>query len=58
VRNTGKYNSELTVDAANGVGADKVKALAKHLGEALTIHICNDGSTGKLNYRVYFILKY
>lgn len=52
VTDTGKYSSELTLDAANGVGADKVKLLTKHLGEALSVLVCNDGSTGKLNYKV------
>jgi len=39
------------LDAANGVGEEKVKQFAKYIGEALTIKTVNDGS-GKLNYRV------
>lgn len=26
--------------------------MSQHLGEALSIHVCNDGTTGKLNYKV------
>ncbi|KAL4232056.1 Phosphoglucomutase-3 [Mactra antiquata] len=50
VTDKGKYTSELTVDCANGVGANKVKELIKFLGDSLTVNVCNDGSTGKLNY--------
>jgi len=51
VKDTGKYSSEVMLDAANGVGEEKVKQFAKYIGEALTIKTVNDGS-GKLNYRV------
>ncbi|XP_052250304.1 phosphoacetylglucosamine mutase-like [Dreissena polymorpha] len=51
VTDTGKYSSEITVDASNGVGAQKVRELAKHLGEQLCITVLNDGSVGKLNHR-------
>ncbi|XP_052773208.1 phosphoacetylglucosamine mutase-like isoform X2 [Mya arenaria] len=48
---TGKYSSEVYIDAANGVGAGKVLELAKHLGESLTINVLNDGTNGKLNHK-------
>ena len=37
------------LDGANGVGALKVKVLAKQLKGTLSLVICNDGSSGKLN---------
>lgn len=37
------------LDGANGVGALKVKMLAKQLKGTLSLVICNDGSSGKLN---------
>lgn len=37
------------LDGANGVGALKVKMLAKKLKGTLSLVICNDGSSGKLN---------
>lgn len=37
------------LDGANGVGALKVKTLAKKLKGTLSLVICNDGSSGKLN---------
>jgi len=52
VKETGLYSSEVYIDAANGVGADKMKALIPHLGEALTVHVLNDGTAGALNHKV------
>ena len=37
------------LDGANGVGALKVKMLAKQLKGTMSLVICNDGSSGKLN---------
>ena len=39
----------IKLDGANGVGALKIKEMAKHLDSSLSIWVCNDGSTGKLN---------
>lgn len=39
----------IKLDGANGVGALKIKEMAKHLDGSLSIWVCNDGSTGKLN---------
>lgn len=39
----------IKLDGANGVGAVKIKEMAKHLCNSLSIWVCNDGSTGKLN---------
>ncbi|XP_073244783.1 phosphoacetylglucosamine mutase-like [Porites lutea] len=39
----------IKLDGANGVGALKVKMLAKQLKGTLSLVICNDGSSGKLN---------
>ncbi|XP_076470060.1 phosphoacetylglucosamine mutase-like [Babylonia areolata] len=47
----GKYCRQLYLDAANGVGAPKVSLLQSRLGDSLQVHITNDGSQGKLNYR-------
>ncbi|KAK7108953.1 phosphoacetylglucosamine mutase-like isoform X2 [Littorina saxatilis] len=47
----GSYSRQLYVDAANGVGAPKVKLLQGRLGDLLQLHITNDGSQGKLNHR-------
>lgn len=40
---------DLTVDCANGVGAPKLKELAKLVSTNLKIHVVNDGSAGILN---------
>jgi hypothetical protein len=40
------------LDAANGVGANKVKLLIPYLENLLQIDLKNDGTTGKLNYQV------
>ncbi|GAB1598725.1 phosphoacetylglucosamine mutase-like [Argonauta hians] len=47
----GLYKPKLVVDAANGVGADKVKLLMHHLNDALDIKVCNDGTNGVLNHK-------
>lgn len=39
----------IKLDGANGVGALKIKEMAQHLNGTLSIWVCNDGSTGKLN---------
>ena len=39
----------IKLDGANGVGALKIKEMAQHLNDTLSIWVCNDGSTGKLN---------
>lgn len=39
------------VDGANGVGALKVRRFVKYLQGTLSIELCNDGSSGKLNER-------
>lgn len=40
---------EVKLDGANGVGALKIKKLAKYLQGTLSVQVCNDGSNGKLN---------
>ncbi|ESO82826.1 hypothetical protein LOTGIDRAFT_229832 [Lottia gigantea] len=45
------YKKKLYVDGANGVGAEKLKLLLKHLNNLLDIEIFNDGTEGKLNYQ-------
>lgn len=47
----GKYTRQLYLDTANGVGAAKAKMLQDRLGDSLQLHITNDGSQGKLNFR-------
>ncbi|KAL3863434.1 hypothetical protein ACJMK2_005191 [Sinanodonta woodiana] len=48
---TGRYSGSLYLDAANGVGAMKIREVEKYIAEALTISLYNDGSQGKLNDR-------
>lgn len=48
----GNYRSCVMVDAANGVGAPKLRQMLAYLQDNLQIDVCNDGSTGKLNYKV------
>ncbi|XP_022669739.1 phosphoacetylglucosamine mutase-like [Varroa destructor] len=43
------YNPKLTVDAANGVGSEKLRVLAGHLGGSVQVTIVNDGD-GILNH--------
>jgi phosphoacetylglucosamine mutase len=43
------YSSSLYVDAANGIGAQKVPILQSKLGELLKINLVSDGS-GRLNH--------
>lgn len=45
----GECVGDLTVDCANGVGAAKLRELAKHVSSKLNIHVVNDGTTGRLN---------
>ncbi|XP_031847021.1 phosphoglucomutase 3-like protein nst [Nomia melanderi] len=47
--NNGRYVAELSLDAANGVGAMATKEFQKYLGTTLKIHLYNDGN-GELNY--------
>ncbi|XP_069140710.1 phosphoacetylglucosamine mutase-like isoform X2 [Argopecten irradians] len=44
------YKPTLTLDAANGVGAQKAYKLKNYLGDYLSVGICNDGTSGKLNH--------
>ncbi|XP_060069488.1 phosphoacetylglucosamine mutase-like isoform X2 [Ylistrum balloti] len=44
------YKTALKLDTANGVGAYKAHLLTQYISDYLTIDICNDGSSGKLNY--------
>lgn len=44
--------SEIKLDGANGVGADKIKLLQSYLGNSLNISVYNDGTQGKLNDKV------
>ena len=46
----------LKLDAANGVGAGRVKELMKYMSDVLTVEVYNDGSSGKLNYMVSYLL--
>lgn len=46
------YTPKLVLDAANGIGANKVKLLIPYLENLLQIDLKNDGTTGKLNYQV------
>ncbi|CAE1280939.1 PGM3 [Acanthosepion pharaonis] len=46
----GLYKPRLILDAANGVGAEKVCLLKHHLNDALDIEVLNDGSDGILNH--------
>ncbi|KZC13769.1 PREDICTED: phosphoacetylglucosamine mutase [Dufourea novaeangliae] len=46
--NNGQYVAELSLDAANGVGAIAAKEFQKYLGTTLTINLYNDGN-GELN---------
>ncbi|KAK6186351.1 hypothetical protein SNE40_008402 [Patella caerulea] len=45
------YSRRLYVDAANGVGAPKLRSLLSHLGGLLDVQVFNDGSEGRLNYQ-------
>ncbi|XP_077870168.1 phosphoacetylglucosamine mutase-like, partial [Saccoglossus kowalevskii] len=44
-----KYQTEIHIDGANGIGALKVQQLLKYLNETITVTIYNDGSIRKLN---------
>ncbi|OWF42872.1 Phosphoacetylglucosamine mutase [Mizuhopecten yessoensis] len=45
------YKLTLKLDGANGVGAQKARQLSPYISDYLSIDICNDGSTGKLNHQ-------
>ncbi|XP_050398269.1 phosphoacetylglucosamine mutase [Patella vulgata] len=45
------YSRKLYVDAANGVGAPKLRSLLSHLSDLLDVQVFNDGSEGRLNYQ-------
>ncbi|XP_076247835.1 phosphoglucomutase 3-like protein nst isoform X2 [Calliopsis andreniformis] len=47
--NNGQYIAEVSLDAANGVGASALKEFQKHLRTAIKINIYNDGN-GELNH--------
>ena len=48
-----RYIPDVRLDAANGVGALKMAKMITFIDSTeLKIEICNDGSTGKLNYMV------
>ncbi|XP_076648180.1 phosphoglucomutase 3-like protein nst [Halictus rubicundus] len=47
--NNSNYVAELSLDAANGVGAIAAKKFQEYLGASLTINIYNDGN-GELNH--------
>ena len=42
----------MKLDAANGVGAGRVKDLLDYIGDVMSIEIYNDGTIGKLNHMV------
>ena len=52
VKEPGNYSKEITLDAANGVGALKVQKLIEHLEESLKINNTDFNSQGKLNEKV------
>ncbi|XP_069788307.1 phosphoacetylglucosamine mutase [Narcine bancroftii] len=41
---------QLYVDGANGIGALKLKEMEPYLEKKLKLNLCNNGTTGKLNY--------
>lgn len=47
---TSNYDPNLYIDAANGVGAPKMKEFLKYIN-SLNVQIFNDGSTGALNFK-------
>ena len=53
----GNYSKTLYLDAANGVGAPKARLLQSRVGKSLELSITNDGSQGKLNFKVSSNLK-
>ena len=52
VKEPGDYSKEITLDAANGVGALKVQKLLEHLEESLKINNTDFNSQGILNEKV------
>ncbi|KAL5016259.1 hypothetical protein ScPMuIL_005848 [Solemya velum] len=51
VLHVGNYDNKIQLDAANGVGACKMKEMIKHLECLLDIELHKDGSDGRLNYK-------
>ena len=47
-----KCSGILAIDAANGIGAQKLLFIRQSLSDLLTIEIFNDGTMGHLNERV------
>lgn len=47
-----KCSGTLAIDAANGIGAQKLLLLRQRLSELLPIEIFNDGTKGRLNDKV------
>lgn len=50
--NNGQYIAEVSLDAANGVGANVMKEFQNYLESAITVNIHNDGN-GELNHMVH-----
>lgn len=51
-----KRSEPLAVDAANGIGAQKLVELKQRLGDMLPIEIFNDGTKGHLNEKVLLLV--
>ena len=51
LQNGSKYDKIVFLDGANGIGALKIRELEPYL-RSLDIQVFNDGSSGKLNYKV------
>jgi hypothetical protein len=47
-----KPSGTLAIDAANGIGAQKLVYLRQTLADLLPIEIFNDGTIGRLNEKV------
>lgn len=47
-----KHPEKLAIDAANGIGAQKLVVLRQRLSDLLPTEIFNDGTTGHLNEKV------
>ncbi|CAF4294838.1 unnamed protein product, partial [Rotaria magnacalcarata] len=44
-----KHPEQLAIDAANGIGAQKLVVLQQRLSDLFKIEIFNDGTQGRLN---------
>lgn len=42
---------KLLLDGANGIGALKMREMEPYLKSELQVELCNDGSSGRLNYQ-------